>query len=95
MSLTLERAALSLAILRRRRAKVEARIEELIALLDLLDGDENLEPYLTDSEPENDDREQDDEREPEEQDDDGDELDGDTRACAEGRPVRQPRRKRA
>lgn len=29
-----------------RREQLEALIEELIALLDLLDGDENLEPYL-------------------------------------------------
>ncbi len=28
------------------RARIEAKIEELIALLDLVDGDENLEPYL-------------------------------------------------
>lgn len=28
------------------RQRIEAKIEELIGLLDLLDGDENLEPYL-------------------------------------------------
>lgn len=31
------------------RARLEAKIEELVALLDLIDGDENLEPYLTDT----------------------------------------------
>jgi len=66
----------SLAVLRIRRAEVEARIEELIALLDILDGDENLEPYLTDSEPENEDREEADDLEPEEIDENGDEQDG-------------------
>lgn len=94
MSAKLEHAALSLAILRRRRAEVEARIEQLIALLDILDGDENLEPYLTDTEPEYEDREQDDEREPEETEANGDELDG-TRADDEWRPLRHRRRKRA
>lgn len=54
---------------------MERRIEELIAFLDLLDGDENLEPYLTDTYPENEDREDDDEREPDETDENGDELD--------------------
>lgn len=39
------------AILQLRRAELERRIEELIALLDLLDGDENLEPYLADADP--------------------------------------------
>jgi len=58
-----------------RRAQLEARIEELIALLDLLDGDENLEPYLADSDPDDEDREDDDEREPEETDENGDEQD--------------------
>lgn len=33
------------------RQRLEAKIEELIALLDLLDGDENLEPYLADTFP--------------------------------------------
>lgn len=61
--------------LQARRAALEARIEELIALLDLLDGDENLEPYLADSDPEDGDREDDDEREPEETDQNGDEQD--------------------
>ncbi len=61
--------------LRRRRAEVEARIEELIALLDLLDGDENLEPYLAGTYPEDEDREDEDEREPEETDENGDEQD--------------------
>ncbi|MCZ4430713.1 hypothetical protein O3S81_13490 [Agrobacterium sp. SOY23] len=51
-------------ILMLRRAELEKKIEELIALLDLLDGDENLEPYLADTDPENEDREDDDEREP-------------------------------
>jgi len=46
------------------RARLEAKIEELISLLDLVDGDENLEPYLADDHPENEDREFDDEREP-------------------------------
>lgn len=40
-----------------RRQELEARIEELIALLDLIDGDENLEPYLADSNPADEDRE--------------------------------------
>ncbi|WLD98291.1 hypothetical protein PX860_07300 [Agrobacterium leguminum] len=57
------------------RARLEAKIEELVALLDLFDGDENLEPYLADSDPEADDREDDDEREPEETDQNGDEQD--------------------
>jgi hypothetical protein len=52
------------------RARLEAKIEELVALLDLVDGDENLEPYLADDNPENGDREYDDEREP-----NGDETD--------------------
>jgi hypothetical protein len=57
------------------RSRLEAKIEELVALLDLLDGDENLEPYLADSDPEAGDREDDDEREPEETDQNGDEED--------------------
>ncbi len=57
------------------RARLEAKIEELVALLDLLDGDANLEPYLADSDPEKEDREDDDEREPEETDQNGDEED--------------------
>jgi len=57
------------------RARLEAKIEELVSLLDLLDGDENLEPYLADTDPENADREDDDEREPEETDQNGDEED--------------------
>ncbi|MNE51698.1 hypothetical protein D3C80_1463360 [compost metagenome] len=65
----------NLGRLRQRRAEVEARIEELIALLDLLDGDENLEPYLADTYPNTEDREDDDEREPEETDQNGDEED--------------------
>jgi len=40
-----------------------SKIEELIALLDHLDGDENLWPYLADTDPENADWEEDDERE--------------------------------
>ncbi|AVA21587.1 hypothetical protein [Rhizobium sp. NXC24] len=43
--------------LQHRRAELEARIEELIALLDLIDGDENLEPYLADTYPADEDRE--------------------------------------
>lgn len=62
-------------ILQFRRQLLEAKIEELIALLDLLDGDENLEPYLADSDPDEEDREYDDEREPEETDENGDEQD--------------------
>ncbi|MDP9572636.1 UNVERIFIED_ORG: hypothetical protein J2W66_003129 [Agrobacterium larrymoorei] len=58
-----------------RRALLEAKIEELIALLDLLDGDENLEPYLADSDPETEDREDEDEREPEDPEENGDEED--------------------
>lgn len=57
------------------RARLEAKIEELVALLDLLDGDENLEPYLADTYPEMEDREDDDEREPDETDQNGDEED--------------------
>ncbi|WCK22946.1 hypothetical protein [Agrobacterium pusense] len=57
------------------RARLEAKIEELVALLDLLDGDENLEPYLADTYPEMEDREDDDEREPDETDQNGDEQD--------------------
>lgn len=57
------------------RARLEAKIEELVALLDLVDGDENLEPYLADTYPEKEDREDDDEREPEETDQNGDEED--------------------
>lgn len=52
------------AILQFRRAELEKRIEELIALLDLLDGDENLEPYLVDADPRLEDRESDDDFEP-------------------------------
>lgn len=66
----------SLAILQLRRAELERRIEELIALLDLVDGDENLEPYLAGTYPEEEDREADDEREPDETDQNGDEEDG-------------------
>ncbi|NSX91474.1 hypothetical protein [Agrobacterium tumefaciens] len=59
------------------RARLEAKIEELVTLLDLVDGDENLEPYLADTYPEMEDREDDDEREPngDEQDFNGDEGD--------------------
>lgn len=57
------------------RTLLEAKIEELIVLLDLLDGDENLEPYLADSDPATGDREDDDEGEPEETDQNGDEED--------------------
>lgn len=66
---------MSRALLKYRRAQVEAKIEELIALLDHLDGDENLEPYLADTDPENVDREDDDERELDETDENGDEQD--------------------
>lgn len=61
------------------RARLEAKIEELVALLDSVDGDENLEPYLADTYPEKEDREDDDEREP-----NGDELDfnGDEQDCS-------------
>lgn len=48
------------AILQLRRAELERRIEELIALLDFIDGDENLEPYLADADPRHEDRESDD-----------------------------------
>jgi hypothetical protein len=57
---------MSSALLKYRRAQIETKIEELIALLDLLDGDENLEPYLADTDPAHEDREDEDEREPEE-----------------------------
>ncbi|QXC50887.1 hypothetical protein KHC17_10100 [Agrobacterium salinitolerans] len=57
---------MSNALLKYRRAQIEAKVEELIALLDLLDGDENLEPYLADTDPDHEDREDEDEREPEE-----------------------------
>jgi hypothetical protein len=50
-----------------RRAELEAKIEELIELLDLLDGDENLEPDHAGFDPRTmDDREGDDEREADE-----------------------------
>ncbi|WFU09114.1 hypothetical protein QA646_17870 [Rhizobium sp. CB3090] len=39
------------------RAELEARIEELIELLDLLDGDSDFEPYLADANPADEDRE--------------------------------------
>ncbi|NTE46852.1 hypothetical protein [Agrobacterium pusense] len=54
----------SLAVLQLRRAELERRIEELIALLDHIDGDENLEPYLADADPRHEDRESDDDFEP-------------------------------
>ncbi|WP_425647916.1 hypothetical protein [Agrobacterium leguminum] len=66
---------MSVAILKCRRAQIEAKIEELIALLDLLDGDENLEPYLAGTDPNDEDREEEDEREPEELEENGDEHD--------------------
>lgn len=40
------------------RQEIERGIEELIALLDLIDGDENLEPYLADTYPNTEDREE-------------------------------------
>lgn len=70
-----EPARHSSEILMLRRVELENRIEELIALLDLLDGDENLEPYLAGTKPNDDDREDEDEREPEELEEDGDEHD--------------------
>lgn len=64
------------AILQLRRAELERRIDELIALLDLFDGDENLEPYLADTDPKHADIEGDDsDFEPEETDQNGDEED--------------------
>lgn len=54
---------MSRALLKYRRAQVEAKIEELIALLDHLDGDENLEPCLADTHPVYADREKDDDEE--------------------------------
>lgn len=58
------------------RARLEAKIEELVALLDLVDGDENLEPYLADTDPKYADIEGDDsDFEPEETDENGDEQD--------------------
>lgn len=63
------------ALMQLRRVELERRIEELIALLDLLDGDENLEPYLADTDPNDEDREEEDEREPEELEENGDEHD--------------------
>lgn len=62
-------------IIQFRRAELEQRIEDLIALLDVIDGDENLEPYLADTYPDADDREDDDEREPEDIEANGDEQD--------------------
>lgn len=94
MRVTQNHAVRSLAVLRIRRAEVEARIEELIALLDLLDGDENMGPYLAGTYPEDEDREHEEEREPEDNEANGDELDG-SRAENEWRPVRQRRRRRA
>ncbi|MGP4666385.1 hypothetical protein [Agrobacterium pusense] len=58
------------------RARLEAKIEELVALLDLVDGDENLEPYLADTDSKHVDIEGDDsDFEPEETDQNGDEQD--------------------
>lgn len=58
------------------RARLEAKIEELVALLDLVDGDENLEPYLADTDPKCADIEgEDSDFEPEETDENGDEQD--------------------
>jgi hypothetical protein len=57
------------------RAELEGRIENLIALLDLIDGDENLEPYLAGTYPTDEDREDDDEREREDVEPNGDEQD--------------------
>ena len=58
------------------RARLEAKIEELVALLDLVDGDENLEPNLADTDPKHADLEGDDsDLEPEETDQNGDEQD--------------------
>lgn len=58
------------------RARLESKIEELVALLDLVDGDENLEPYLADTNPKHADIEGDDsDFEPEETDQNGDEQD--------------------
>lgn len=94
MGVTQNPALRSLAVLNIRRAELEGRIEELIALLDFLDGDENLEPYLAGTYPEDEDREHEEEREPEDNEANGDELDG-SRAADEWRPVRQRRRKRA
>lgn len=47
-------------ILVRRRATLEAYIEQLIALLDDMDGDENMEPSLADTHPRHSDLEADD-----------------------------------
>ena len=94
MRATQNHAVHSLAVLRIRRAEVEARIEELIALLDLLDGDENMEPYLAGTYPEDEDREHEEEREPEDNEANGDELDG-SRAEDEWCPLPQRRRRRS
>lgn len=62
--------------LQARRVELEAKIDELIALLDLFDGDENLEPYLAGTDPKHADLEGDDsDFEPEETDQNGDEQD--------------------
>ncbi|OJY66445.1 hypothetical protein [Rhizobium sp. 60-20] len=57
----------SLKIEQLRREAVESYIEQLIGLLDEIDGDENLEPYLADTYPDHSisfvDLEEDDERE--------------------------------
>lgn len=45
------------------RARIEMQVERLIEILDRVDGDENLEPYLAGTYPDEDDREADDERE--------------------------------
>ena len=37
------------SVLQHRRSELEARIEKMIELLDLIDGDPDLEPYLADS----------------------------------------------
>lgn len=46
------------------RERLEAEVERLIALLDALDGDPDLEPWLADTDPVLEDREGDDDGEP-------------------------------
>ena len=58
-----------------RRAQLEAYIEDLIAFLDLLDGDENLEPFLADTYPDVEDREEENENGGDVQDEPHDALD--------------------
>lgn len=75
------------------RQRLEAKIEELIALLDLVDGDENLEPYLANTYPVAEDREEENENggdiQDEPHDDEGENEDslGWPNPCGPGAPM--------